>query len=605
MAYQSLYRKYRSINFDDIVGQKHITQTLKNAIDQNRVAHAYLFCGPRGTGKTSTARVLAKALNCTNGPTAEPCNVCDKCRDIKDNRSLDVIEIDAASNRNIDDIRQLREQVNYQPAEMNYKFYIVDEVHQLTRDSFNAFLKTLEEPPAHVVFVLCTTDPQQLPATILSRCQRFDFHRITTADIIERMRYIAEQEGWTVEDEAFEILSRAANGGLRDALSLFDQAAAYAGVTITAQDVRDILGGIDLDLLNRFSRNIINGDKAAIFDLVEEVFSSGKDIPQLVTELVIHWRNLLRAKLAGSTVLVEMSVEQQNEIETVVKDISSDALMAGLTFLSQAAEELRFNTQQRILLELFSLRIVDMIYNKSTSVAVKESVSKFQGQTNTQQLVKNVESVAIAQRNQQKPVPIIDPHTISAQTKQQAVNNNTAIEESMAATDVEDIVNDIPEDAVLTFELVAKNWVNFLMFLSKHPVGVKIKDRVASLVVPVELDENKLLLSTTSNFLMTMIEEKPEVKVTLEQFIKMYFHGNIITEIIFGENDASPTNESLAVKANTIDGDFVVTEAVSTDLEKETQGFVQSIQETEVTTTINSDVTTRITSIFAKAKEDL
>ena len=229
MAYRSLYRKYRSRDFADLMGQHHVTQTLANAITSGRVAHAYLFCGPRGTGKTSTARVLAKALNCEQGPTVTPCDVCAYCLSIRQGSALDVVEIDAASNRNIDDMRQLREQVNYPPVELRYKFYIVDEVHQLTRDAFNAFLKTLEEPPERVVFVLCTTDPHQLPATILSRCQRFDFHRITQEDIVTRLRWVVAQEGWTVEDEALLLLARSANGGLRDALSLLDQAASYAG----------------------------------------------------------------------------------------------------------------------------------------------------------------------------------------------------------------------------------------------------------------------------------------------------------------------------------------------------------------------------------------
>ncbi|HOF87146.1 MAG TPA: DNA polymerase III subunit gamma/tau, partial [Armatimonadota bacterium] len=360
MAYESLYRKYRSKDFGDLVGQRHVTQTLMNAIAGGRVAHAYLFCGPRGTGKTSTARVLAKALNCqaASGPTADPCDACPACRAIRAGTAMDVIEIDAASNRNIDDIRQLREQVGYPPVELRYKFYIVDEVHQLTRDSFNAFLKTLEEPPGHVIFVLCTTDPHQLPATILSRCQRFDFHRITLEDIVERLRWVVGQEGWTVEDEALSLVARTANGGLRDALSLLDQAASYAGTTITAGHVREILGGIDFALLSDVAEKILQQDANGLFQLIEHLMADGKDVPQLVAELIHYWRNLLRATIGGAETLVELNPEQRTAVGAQARATTQPAIMRAMTLLCEAENELRWNSQQRLVLELTGLRIM-------------------------------------------------------------------------------------------------------------------------------------------------------------------------------------------------------------------------------------------------------
>ncbi|MDH7571083.1 MAG: DNA polymerase III subunit gamma/tau, partial [Armatimonadota bacterium] len=252
--YVSLYRKYRPQRFGDLVGQEQITRILQNALESGRVAHAYLFCGPRGTGKTTTARLLAKALNCEKGPTRDPCNVCVPCQRIAAGSALDVIEIDAASNRGIDDIRELRDKVKYTPAEARYKVYVIDECHMLTTEAFNALLKTLEEPPPHVLFVLATTDPQKVPATILSRCQRLDFRRGAVNDLVARLAVVAKGEGLQVDEEALLLIARAGDGSWRDAISVLEQVVAFGNGRITAEAVRSILGSVSADLIAAFAR---------------------------------------------------------------------------------------------------------------------------------------------------------------------------------------------------------------------------------------------------------------------------------------------------------------------------------------------------------------
>lgn len=489
MAYQSLYRKYRSRDFSDLMGQRHVTQTLANAIASGRVAHAYLFCGPRGTGKTSTARVLAKALNCINGPTATPCDECPYCVSIRQGNAIDVVEIDAASNRNIDDIRQLREQVNYPPVELRYKFYIVDEVHQLTRDSFNAFLKTLEEPPGHVIFVLCTTDPHQLPATILSRCQRFDFHRITLDDIAERLRWVVQQEGWTIEEEGIHLLARSANGGLRDALSLLDQAASYAGANITAQHVRDILGGIDLELLTQFTDTVLKKDAVGLFRLVDQIISEGKDVPQLVGELIQHWRHLLRALIGGPDALVEFTPEQRKLLAEQARQTDQPSLMRAITLLCEAENELRWNTQQRLLLELYSLRIMNE-EPASPPVAVAAPAQPVARRFDAPRPAAPASTPA-------PPAPAPTPASAPEQTA--------------------------PSAGEWTLPRLKKAWPQFTEWMKRSPKLDNLRTRIVEKCWPAALDGDKLTLCTASAFTRSQVIERPQVKTVLQQCLQSYF----------------------------------------------------------------------------------
>jgi DNA polymerase-3 subunit gamma/tau len=358
VPYLSLYRKYRPRTFAEIVGQRHVTQTLANAVKANRIAHAYLFSGPRGTGKTSTARVLAMALNCEHGPTPEPCGECEPCRRIIAGNALDVIEIDAASNRGIDEIRELRERVGLAPADARMKIYIIDEVHMLTPEAYNAFLKTLEEPPAHVIFVLATTEPHRVLATILSRCQRFDFHQVGLRDLEATIRSVAAKEKLKVDDKAVALLAHAADGSARDALTLLDQAAAYAEGDITPEVVTEILGGIDFDLLAEFTGVLIRRSTPDALAFVERVVSEGKDLRQLVGSLLAHFRDLLVLSFdRGGQEAVALPEESLARAIQQASALSSEEIVRALDLLAETDRELRFTSQPRLLVELSAVRL--------------------------------------------------------------------------------------------------------------------------------------------------------------------------------------------------------------------------------------------------------
>ena len=296
MSYLSLYRKYRPQTFEDVVGQEPVVRTLRNALQRGRVAHAYMFSGPRGTGKTSLARLLAKGLNCRQGPTAEPCNVCSNCQLISDGFAMDVVEIDGASNRGIDEIRDLRENVRFAPTEGGYKVYIIDEVHMLTTDAFNALLKTLEEPPEYVVFVLATTEAHKVPQTIASRCQRFEFHNFTTEQVVARLQQVVKAEGLDVEPAALGLIGRHAGGGMRDALALLDQAVSFQDGPIEERHIAELLGVVPEEQIGRLLNHIAGSEGLAALTLLHEIISSGADVQQLTKDCITMLRELMLAK---------------------------------------------------------------------------------------------------------------------------------------------------------------------------------------------------------------------------------------------------------------------------------------------------------------------
>ncbi len=357
MAYVALYRQWRPQDFNNLIGQEHINTTLKNAIAANKVAHAYLFAGPRGTGKTSTAKILAKALNCVHGPTPAPCNKCPNCERITAGTSMDVFEIDAASNRGIDEIRDLREAVKFAPVEGRYKVYIIDEVHMLTAEAFNALLKTLEEPPAHVVFVLATTESHKIPATIHSRCQRYDFRRIPVADIEKRLAVVAADSSLDITAEALRLIALHADGGLRDALSILDQCTALGDGPIDADAVRGLLGLVGHEWVWRLTEAMAARDASAVLLTLEELIALGKDVRQLLLELAQHGRSLMIYKAAPEVAGLDTHGDDRAVLADQSARFSHDELVRMIQLLQNAANEAKWAVEPRITAEIALLAV--------------------------------------------------------------------------------------------------------------------------------------------------------------------------------------------------------------------------------------------------------
>jgi DNA polymerase-3 subunit gamma/tau len=373
MAYEVLARKWRPQQFDEVVGQQHVTQTLKNAIEADRVAHAYLFVGPRGIGKTTSARILAKALNCEKGPTPTPCDKCSSCTEIMAGNSLDVIEIDGASNRGIDHIRDLRENVAYAPARGPYKIYIIDEVHMLTTESFNALLKTLEEPPRHVKFLFATTEPQKVPATILSRCQRFDLRPIATRDIVGHLGTIAKAEGIDISEDALLAIGRGAEGGLRDAESALDQLVTFCGKTIGESDVMSVFGLTSRESLEGLVGAILEGRVPDLLQQVARMETEGKDVQRLVVELIGYFRNLLVLQYdAVSADALDTTEAQLESLKKQAGNTDAERVLRIIGVLTKADQDMRYALSRRTLLEVSLIRAA----RAATVVSVDQVIKK-------------------------------------------------------------------------------------------------------------------------------------------------------------------------------------------------------------------------------------
>ena len=439
--HKALYRAYRPQTFKDVVGQEHIIKTLKNQIENGNVGHAYLFCGTRGTGKTSTAKIFARAVNCIDSVNEEPCNECEVCKDILNDNIMDVIEIDAASNNSVDDVREIRENVKYTPAKCKYKVYIIDEVHMLSQGAFNALLKTLEEPPSYVIFILATTEPHKIPATILSRCQRFDFKRVTVQDMSSRMKEICEDVNIDVDERALNLIARNSQGALRDALSILDQCMSFSDDKIEYKDVVDLLGTVNIEQLFEMAEYVIKEDTKKCLEILNEFVIWGKDIKNLIDDLIDHFRNLMICKVSTELdEIISLPEETIEQLKAQSSLIETNDIIRILNILSETQDNIKSSSNPRVLAEVSIMKLSQPMFDES-----KESLIK---------RLANLEE-------------IIKSGNIKITT-----DNTTSTVESQVTTGVE---NKQPEVEEVYYEevksedikLVEKSWENILMNIKK------------------------------------------------------------------------------------------------------------------------------------------
>jgi DNA polymerase-3 subunit gamma/tau len=446
MAYTALYREWRPKNFSDVVGQKHITTTLKNQIINSRIAHAYLLCGTRGTGKTSTAKILAKAVNCLDLKDGEPCNQCEMCKNINAGLAIDVVELDAASHNGVGNIRDIIDEVQYPPREAKYKVYIMDEVHMLSDGAVNAFLKTLEEPPARTIFILATTDPQKLPITILSRCQRFDFTRIKSEEIFERLRRIVKEQGIFADDKSLHLISRMSDGAMRDAQSVLDQAISMGNGKVGYDEVINMLGLVTNENLLRLTDAIIDKNVEKSMKTVDEIVFSGKDIYNFIKDMINHMRNLMMVKVSQSPEdILDMSEENIKALKEQGQKIRIEELMRIIRILQETEEQSKWSKQSRIYLELAIIKICKIEYDTSKEVILAR-LNKLEDALRNGQV-----SISRSETND----PKADKRTPAAQQKRvQNVTSKPAYEYNPHSS--------------LSLETVRKSWRDILELLKSR-----------------------------------------------------------------------------------------------------------------------------------------
>jgi DNA polymerase III subunit gamma/tau len=399
VSYQVFARKYRPQVFDDVLGQDHVVQTLKNAILRKRIAHAYLFVGPRGTGKTSTARILAKALNCIHGPTVNPCGICDSCREISQSISLDVLEIDGASNNSVDQIRELRDNVRFAPTRGNFKVYIIDEVHMLTQQAFNALLKTLEEPPAHVIFIFATTEPHKVLPTILSRCQRFDLRRIPALTIAKHLAYIAAKEGVDLTEDAAAAIAIAAEGGLRDAESMLDQLVAFCGNSVGEKEVLEVFGLTSEHIVADLTRAILNQSAAVALAIVHQQSEAGKDLAKLLGDLLAFFRNLLIYKIDPQSLREEISDQARVSLQEMVDVVDTQRLLRLIEEISQVEAAIKWASNKKLHLEIALIRAIQAL----SEVSLENVVNALENLRGVSRSQAGKETKALPAREQPAP----------------------------------------------------------------------------------------------------------------------------------------------------------------------------------------------------------
>ena len=505
MSYTVLSLKWRPQLFADLIGQDHVTKTLTNAFKKDRVAQGYILTGPRGVGKTTTARIIAKALNCAKSLDGVPCNNCNNCQEITDGRNLDVIEIDGASNRGIEEIRNIREQIKYTPMNAPYKIFIIDEVHMLTNQAFNALLRTLEEPPSHGKFILATTDIHKVPSTIISRCQRFDFNRITEGSIRERLKIIFKDEKIVVDDDSISAIARKSDGSMRDALSIMDQVIAYAGDSIKIDDVSTIIGLIPIDVFFNYSNAINEKDFSKMTKVLETVKSTGLPLEDVAEGLSSHFRNLIISTVENSENLLELNDEHKNQYLSNAKKWNGKDLLRVINVLNDLEYKLKHMSQPLIFFEMTSMKLMEM----DSSVSISELLSKSEN--------KNI-------KKKPKSSTIPEDKTVTNEKKELTVSKpeNDKIEEPI------EIKNNS-----FNIDYIRKEWESFIIMITKErpSIGTALEHSL-----PTSLVGNKLIIEVSGlpDFSVGSLNRNNQV---VESFLKDYFKNDVKIKAVMSEDE--------------------------------------------------------------------
>lgn len=525
--YQAIYRQYRPKTFDEVLGQKHVTNILKNQVKSKNIGHAYLFSGTRGTGKTSAAKIFSRAVNCLEPVDGNPCNQCEICKGIQDESIIDIIEMDAASNRRIDDIRELREKVVYSPSRTKYKVYIIDEVHMLTSEAFNALLKTLEEPPRHLIFILATTEPQKLPQTILSRCQRFDFKRITKRDIIENMRSITKDLNVEVDNRVLSLIAGNVDGAMRDALSLLDQCLSYGGGEITYEDAIDILGVVNMDIILDIVDSIMNKNIEDALETIDKVIENGKDINQFIKDLIYHYRNLMIVKTTKDpNTLIEVDEDLIKRYINQAENTDTSRILKSLDILTAADEKAKWSSGARVILEMAVVELIRI----DELLSLEERVKKLE------------QGIVIGNR-------------ATAEPPKRAIAKEILKDE---AKPLEKQTKEVKEEYIdrgeeLSFQAISEDWSNILQTIKSQKMNI-----YALLIEgePVSFSNNLITIGYKEGFgFHKEAVSSPQNKEFVEKVISSYYKRNM--EVAF-----AMASEKQKHKEEIIDKDKLIKEAI-------------------------------------------
>ncbi|MDS3907537.1 DNA polymerase III subunit gamma/tau [Staphylococcus hominis] len=565
MNYQALYRMFRPQSFNDVVGQEHVTKTLRNAISKGKQSHAYIFSGPRGTGKTSIAKVFAKAINCLNPHDGEPCNECAVCKGITQGTNGDVIEIDAASNNGVDEIRNIRDKVKYAPSESKYKVYIIDEVHMLTTGAFNALLKTLEEPPAHAIFILATTEPHKIPPTIISRAQRFDFKAISTEQIVERLRFVAQEQSLDYEEAALEFIAKASEGGMRDALSIMDQAIAFGDEHLTLQDVLDVTGSVDEASLNELFNDIVNGNVKEAFSRYHHFVSEGKEVNRLINDMIYFVRDTIMNKTINEQTSYDALTQFDLETLYHMIDIINDTLVS-----------IRFSVNQNVHFEVLLVKLAEMVKTNPTKVE-NVATTPVATEPNNEVLLQRMEQL----ENELK--------TLKAQGISQSNNKHTQTNthsrskrQSKAAFSMTQIAKVLDEANKEDIQLLKEHWQEVIDYAKSND-----KKSLVSLLqnsIPVAASRKRVLIQFDEEIHCEIVNKDEEKRKNIENVVCNIIDKNV--EVV-----GVPSDQWMRVRSEYINhrkqNDHHSSESTKDNTKEETSDIAQKAKDLFGEDTVN------------------